>query len=92
MYKLHDPLNNTAMDIHEYLDVDFRRATMFIQWRIRPMLTSEFFSGSHQECTQSYASTMDPLTQWLKTYQLKAFVSEFGGDNTTSVRDATLSY
>ncbi len=23
MYKLHDPLKNTAMDIHEYLDVDF---------------------------------------------------------------------
>lgn len=34
---------------------------------------------------------MDPLTQWLKTYKLKAFVSEFGGDNTTSVRSNCLA-
>lgn len=26
MYKLQDPVKNLAMDIHEYLDVDFRYA------------------------------------------------------------------
>ncbi|KAF8318150.1 glycoside hydrolase family 5 protein [Clavulina sp. PMI_390] len=64
MYKLQDPLNNTAMDVHEYLDYDF--------------------SGTHQACNQSYASTLAPLTAWLKEHNLKAFISEFGGDNTTS--------
>lgn len=63
LYKIKDPLNNTAIDIHEYLDSDF--------------------SGSHQVCSQSYAANMGPLTNWLKQHQLKAFVSEFGGDNNT---------
>ncbi|KAF8318153.1 cellulase-domain-containing protein [Clavulina sp. PMI_390] len=64
MYKLHDPVGNTAMEIHEYLDVDF--------------------SGSHQICNQSFAANLGPLTTWLKQHNLKAFISEFGGDNTTS--------
>ena len=63
LYKLHDPINNTAIDIHEYLDVDF--------------------SGSHIICNQSFPANMGPLTAWLKTYQLKAMVTEFGGDNNT---------
>lgn len=71
MYKLIDPVNNTAMDVHEYLDVDF--------------------SGSHQICNQSFATNLGPLTAWLKQHNLKAFISEFGGDNTTSVRQDLLA-
>ncbi|KAK4541904.1 hypothetical protein LTR36_007268 [Oleoguttula mirabilis] len=63
LYKLHDPINNTAIDIHEYLDYDF--------------------SGTHSVCNQSFASNMYGVTEWLRTYQLKAMVTEFGGDNNT---------
>ena len=63
LYKIRDPINNTAIDIHEYLDYDF--------------------SGQHVVCNQSFPLNMAPLTAWLKTYQLKAMVTEFGGDNNT---------
>ncbi|KAF3013692.1 hypothetical protein E8E14_001844 [Neopestalotiopsis sp. 37M] len=59
-----DPLNNTAIDIHEYLDVDF--------------------SGSHLECVQDPATNLAALTAWLKENNLKAFITEFGGSNSTS--------
>ena len=63
LYMICDPLNNTAIDIHEYLDYDF--------------------SGQHVVCNQSFAANMGPLTAWLKKYQLKAMVTEFGADNNT---------
>jgi len=63
LYKIHDPINNTAIDIHEYLDYDF--------------------SGQHQVCNQSAPANLAGLTAWLKTYQLKAMITEFGGDNNT---------
>ncbi|KAI0471535.1 endoglucanase 1 [Xylariaceae sp. FL0804] len=63
MYKFQDPLNNTAIDIHEYLDVDF--------------------SGSHSECVSDPVDYLSNLTAWLKTHELKAFITEFGGDNNT---------
>ncbi|EMC98736.1 glycoside hydrolase family 5 protein [Baudoinia panamericana UAMH 10762] len=61
MNKLKDPLGNTAIDVHEYLDSDF--------------------SGTHQPCVQSFPANMYGLTQWLKANNLKAMVTEFGGDN-----------
>ncbi|KAF8318152.1 cellulase-domain-containing protein [Clavulina sp. PMI_390] len=64
MHQLQDPVNNTAMDIHEYLDYDF--------------------SGTHKTCNHSFAANLEPLTVWLKENNLKAFISEFGGDNSTS--------
>lgn len=63
LYKIRDPINNTAIDIHEYLDYDF--------------------SGQHVVCNQSFAANMAGVTQWLKTYQLKAMVTEVGADNNT---------
>ncbi|KAI8630304.1 glycoside hydrolase family 5 protein [Xylariaceae sp. FL1651] len=63
MYQFQDPLNNTAIDIHEYLDVDF--------------------SGSHSECVSDPATYLADLTAWLKTHNLKAFITEFGGANNT---------
>jgi len=65
LYKLRDPIHNTAIDIHEYLDYDF--------------------SGQHQVCNQSGPTNLAGLTGWLKQHDLKAFVSEFGGDNNTMV-------
>ena len=41
------------------------------------------FSGGHKVCNQSFADNLGPLTAWLKTYQLKAMITEFGGDNNT---------
>jgi len=64
LYKLADPLNNTAVDVHEYLDQDF--------------------SGGHTACTQAPASNLKDLTAWLKQHNLKAFITEFGGSNTTA--------
>ncbi|KAI1355881.1 glycoside hydrolase family 5 protein [Xylaria sp. FL0043] len=58
-----DPGNNTAVDIHEYLDVDF--------------------SGSHAECVSAPETYLADLTAWLKTNNLKAFITEFGGANNT---------
>lgn len=63
IYKITDPANNWAVDIHEYLDSDF--------------------SGSHVACTQPFPTNMAALTSWLQEHSLKAFVSEFGGSNTT---------
>ncbi|KAF7879748.1 uncharacterized protein EAF02_007918 [Botrytis sinoallii] len=63
MQTLQDPLNNTAMDIHEYLDVDF--------------------SGGHSVCASPAPELLAPLTAWLKTYNLKAMITEFGGANGT---------
>ncbi|KAB5575433.1 glycoside hydrolase superfamily [Coniochaeta sp. 2T2.1] len=63
LHKLVDPLNNTAVDVHEYLDQDF--------------------SGGHTACTQAAASNLKDLTAWLKQHGLKAFITEFGGSNTT---------
>lgn len=70
LYKLVDPLNNTAIDIHEYLDVDF--------------------SGSHKECVNSFQDELGPLTDWLRQYNLKAMITEFGGDNNTQVYSKSL--
>ncbi|ETS76277.1 Endoglucanase 1 [Pestalotiopsis fici W106-1] len=64
MNQFNDPLNNTAIDIHEYLDVDF--------------------SGSHLECVSDPATNLAALTAWLKENNLKAFITEFGGSNSTS--------
>jgi len=61
--KLVDPLKNTAVDIHEYLDEDF--------------------SGGHTACTQDPAKNLAGVTAWLKENKLKAFITEFGGSNTT---------
>ncbi|TGO19269.1 hypothetical protein BTUL_0005g01180 [Botrytis tulipae] len=63
MQTLQDPLNNTAIDIHEYLDVDF--------------------SGGHSVCASPAPELLAPLTAWLKTYNLKAMITEFGGANGT---------
>ncbi|KAI0467979.1 glycoside hydrolase family 5 protein [Xylaria cf. heliscus] len=63
MNQFKDPANNTAIDIHEYLDVDF--------------------SGSHAACVSDAASHLSALTAWLKTNNLKAFITEFGGSNNT---------
>ncbi|KAK3325966.1 glycoside hydrolase superfamily [Apodospora peruviana] len=64
IHKLVDPLNNTAVDIHEYLDQDF--------------------SGGHLACTQDPATNLAGVTAWLKEHKLKAFITEFGGSNTTA--------
>ncbi|KAK0727751.1 glycoside hydrolase superfamily [Lasiosphaeria miniovina] len=64
LHKLVDPLNNTAIDIHEYLDQDF--------------------SGGHIPCTQPAATNLAGVTAWLKQHSLKAFITEFGGSNTTA--------
>lgn len=45
------------------------------------------YSGSHLECTQPFATELAPLTDWLRENNLKAFVSEFGGSNTTDCAD-----
>ncbi|KAI1127883.1 glycoside hydrolase family 5 protein [Nemania abortiva] len=58
-----DPANNTAIDIHEYLDVDY--------------------SGTHAACVNDAATHLADLTAWLKTNNLKAFITEFGGANNT---------
>ena len=63
LYQLTDPISNTAIDIHEYLDVDF--------------------SGSHQACTQSGPANLAGVTSWLQQHNLKAMITEFGGDNNT---------
>lgn len=46
------------------------------------------FSGSHIECTQPFATELAALTAWLRDNKLTAFVSEFGGSNTTGCADA----
>ena len=65
--KLVDPQNNTALDIHEYLDQDF--------------------SGGHTACAQDPVTNLEKLTAWLKEHKLKAFITEFGGSNTTGCHD-----
>jgi len=67
LYKIHDPVGNTAIDIHEYLDYDF--------------------SGQHIPCNQSFPDNMAGVTGWLKQHNLKAMVTEFGGDNNTMCYD-----
>nr|pir cellulase (EC 3.2.1.4) - fungus (Pestalotiopsis sp.) [Pestalotiopsis sp.] len=62
-----DPLNNTAIDIHEYLDYDF--------------------SGGHLECVSDPETNLAALTAWLKENNLKAFITEFGGSNSTSCQE-----
>jgi len=64
IHKLVDPLNNTAVDIHEYLDQDF--------------------SGGNLACTQEPAANLAAVTAWLRENKLKAFITEFGGSNTTA--------
>ncbi|KAK3942499.1 glycoside hydrolase family 5 protein [Diplogelasinospora grovesii] len=64
LYKIVDPLNNTAIDIHEYLDQDY--------------------SGGHLACTQPAATNLAAVTAWLEEHNLKAFITEFGGSNTTN--------
>ena len=67
LQKLVDPLKNTAIDIHEYLDEDF--------------------SGGHTACAQDPVKNLQALTAWLKENNLKAFITEFGGSNTTGCHD-----
>lgn len=53
------------------------------------------FSGGHTECTQGAETNLKDLTAWLKKYQLKAMITEFGGSNTTSctgMLDGLLGY
>ncbi|KAI1173466.1 glycoside hydrolase family 5 protein [Nemania sp. FL0916] len=64
MNQFTDPANNTAIDIHEYLDVDY--------------------SGGHTECVNDAETHLAALTDWLKTNNLKAFITEFGGSNSSS--------
>ncbi|KFY89944.1 hypothetical protein V498_06244 [Pseudogymnoascus sp. VKM F-4517 (FW-2822)] len=63
MYRITDPANNLAFDIHEYLDVDF--------------------SGGHLECSSLASEHLSPLTAWLKEYNFKAMITEFGAANGT---------
>ena len=63
LYQLTDSANNLAIDIHEYLDVDF--------------------SGSHSDCSQPAPPNLAGLTSWLQQHNLKAMITEFGGDNVT---------
>jgi len=63
LYMLKDPVKNTAIDIHEYLDYDY--------------------SGQHQVCNQSFPANLAYLTGWLQQHNLKAMITEFGGDNNT---------
>jgi len=63
LYMLKDPVKNTAIDIHEYLDYDY--------------------SGQHQVCNQSFPANLAYLTSWLQQHNLKAMITEFGGDNNT---------
>ncbi|KAK4235900.1 glycoside hydrolase superfamily [Achaetomium macrosporum] len=44
----------------------------------------EDFSGGHAACTQDPATNLAGVTAWLKEHKLKAFVTEFGGSNTTA--------
>ncbi|KAI1767515.1 glycoside hydrolase superfamily [Hypoxylon sp. FL1150] len=62
-----DPLNNTAIDVHEYLDSDY--------------------SGTHSECVNDPTTKLDDLTSWLEEYNLKAFITEFGGLNNSGCDD-----
>ena len=41
------------------------------------------FSGSHQACVQPGPSNLAGVTAWLKQYNLKAMITEFGGGNNT---------
>ncbi|KAK4464749.1 endoglucanase 1 [Cladorrhinum samala] len=43
----------------------------------------EDFSGGHLACTQEPAKNLAGVTAWLKEHKLKAFITEFGGSNTT---------
>jgi endoglucanase len=63
MTKLTDPLNNTAFDIHEYVNSDY--------------------SGTHLDCSNLASTKLAPVTAWLKQYNYKAFITEFGASNTT---------
>jgi len=73
MYKLHDPLNNLAIDIHEYFDSDF--------------------SGTMVNCTNPAPPNLYGLTQWLQYHNLKAMITEFGGNGMKPVsRDRNLRY
>ncbi|KAK5656701.1 hypothetical protein OQA88_4247 [Cercophora sp. LCS_1] len=44
----------------------------------------EDFSGTHTECTQEPVANLAGVTAWLKEHKLKAFITEFGGSNTTA--------
>ncbi|KAF2838305.1 glycoside hydrolase family 5 protein [Patellaria atrata CBS 101060] len=45
------------------------------------------FSGGHSICNQSAATNLAPLTAWLKQYNFKAMITEFGGDNNEGCHD-----
>jgi aryl-phospho-beta-D-glucosidase BglC (GH1 family) len=42
------------------------------------------FSGGHTACTQDAATNLEGVTAWLREHKLKAFITEFGGSNTTA--------
>ncbi|GAB1314540.1 cellulase [Madurella fahalii] len=44
----------------------------------------EDFSGSHLACTQDPATNLAGVTAWLREHKLRAFITEFGGSNTTA--------
>ncbi|KAK4033175.1 glycoside hydrolase superfamily [Parachaetomium inaequale] len=44
----------------------------------------EDFSGGHMACTRDPAENLAGVTAWLKEHKLKAFITEFGGSNTTA--------
>ncbi|KAL2132839.1 hypothetical protein VTI74DRAFT_3238 [Chaetomium olivicolor] len=44
----------------------------------------EDFSGGHTVCTQDPATNLAGVTAWLREHRLKAFITEFGGSNTTA--------
>jgi endoglucanase len=44
------------------------------------------FSGGHLNCSSYASSFLAPLTAWLKQYQFKAMITEFGAANTTECK------
>ncbi|KAL5525491.1 hypothetical protein ACEPAG_6827 [Sanghuangporus baumii] len=90
MNQLVDPLNNTAIDIHEVNQLSFSLVsgvTRLTSCAICLQYLDEDFSGSHDACTQPGPSNLAALTTWLQENNLKAIVSEFGGANNQNCFD-----
>lgn len=85
MNQFKDPLNNTAIDIHEYLDVDFSGSHLecvsdpatnlaaLTSWLQVSIQTRLFLFLCHAVCSHPTQEN-----------NLKAFITEFGGSNSTS--------
>ncbi|RWA07678.1 hypothetical protein EKO27_g7427, partial [Xylaria grammica] len=92
MNQFKDPANNTAIDIHEYLDVDFsgshaecvsdaatHLAELTAWLKVRTYTPLPHFLSSNLALTSSQQTTnLQPQTN-----NLKAFITEFGGANNT---------